>query len=1488
MPGAAADAADAGADAEAAPAPAPVEGRGIADSHSSNTSNSNDESPDADGSSSTGTTIREAPASEPVPGPVPVQAQGQAQAPPPAQEAPVPASAPAPAPLSPLSTSSTATSPVSPTFLSVAGRVSTPLSLFVDSAPSSGGKQGKKLPTTSSPTSPSSESAAAIRQRYLAMSSPTAASAIAPRVAGQESKPSIAGTAAAEATERMRRGLRVDEAGNEAEMGEEEDEVDEAGWKEKSTGTGTAGPPLPWSPSANHGGSSSSSYSNNAASSSSAAAPVSLNRSSNNKHDTSRGIISAPLPQSPDDARATPGRHERPSNYGRDSDIASAAISTTVWSPASASSSSQPGLLRRSPAEDPPLHTGSVQPGTKLAHPKPILHIATDAEARNHHHSDLLTRSASTISNVAHLEATAERLSMTSSIDDAIRELHGELKRSDSRRSSILAARAASADEHSASSRLRRYPSNASSSAAAAARQKGYSPAAYVMSPTNSLTGRMRSGSNASTGRPEHDAINSILSRHGPGKSSVRSVRSAKPSLAEISESEPISLTQQVLDEAEHATDADADTDAEASARRMIEQDAVGGPHMDDFNEMLEGGFRSHRASNLVLVNPDLPPDHYDEADRPMTANSTNTFQVAQEAFDDFDGAHCETDTEDERFATADMGSRLQKREALPDMPLHQQQQQEQYQLQQQYQAPPPGQLPPHPPVAQEDTSQLRTPQQRSSGEFVRPQSYFDPQSGQQMLYYPARVPAMLNLPPKLSNKPKAADRNQRRSQLLSAMMQPKENKRKSIVPDLEQIALPDPLSGHRNSFAALSVADKLDDGDDDTATTPTPYFVEGPVPQSRDVSAPPSLDDLRRPQRLSKNNADKRKSNMDKLGTLPPHLRASVFFEQPSEIPEIEVKDGSAMATLDSILDASATAPVSAFTDHLYAGKLGNEVYGQEKKKENKKKAAAAAAKHKSQQLSTNTLGDASSKGSTIRLLTKRSKSSLLGIEANESEAGPSGAHDDSHDGADEEDEEEARREEEEPEEGIFDGMPTTLLGEIHLRKQRQKERVLNQGNMVPQRMRATLLEMDAVAEVQRKQRLKGRVNLAWEDQNVPAEQHLSDDEDVPLAVIAAMHDGAKNVLDLERPIGLMEAREMEENEPLSQRAARLQGRASAAFTAAKRQSNLSLGPTRMAEVQPAAGSPRIITPDGAVDDDARTTITATAASATASAEPLAEEIEEETLGARKRRLAESTLPRARPVSNAFSAELLSQFGDLEEPKDKEGDKSPNPEDETLGQRRRRLQAEREARAREMSYGNLTGERLAAYGNLTGEQANRLSRRVSMADMLSVHQLAEDPRIADQRRQQEEQMRITEQNARMAAMRAQMPTALALPGNARAGGFKGGLYNDGTGGLGIEAASRSTVALNTLHSRSFTNTGPRNHRATMMMPPQTAYGMQQSYSTLTGFHGAGMNQMASNPMYNTARNLYNSNGVIQLGTGMALPNGSLDRVERWRQGVFP
>ncbi|KAG8419411.1 hypothetical protein J3458_004279 [Metarhizium acridum] len=200
-----------------------------------------------------------------------------------------------------------------------------------------------------------------------------------------------------------------------------------------------------------------------------------------------------------------------------------------------------------------PLRTASVRADTRMVHPKPIAR----PPAMSHGVPDKLIRSGSAAGNIAQLEATAERLSMTSSIDDAIRDLHGELKRSDSRRSAKLAlATMASVDENTTSpaSQLTRHLSSTSSivSTNNAARHGGYSPAGFVLSPNTSLTSRLRSGSGNSSGR--QDATHeTILSRHGPGKSSVRSVRSTKLSLAEISESEPISLNQKAFDEADAA-----------------------------------------------------------------------------------------------------------------------------------------------------------------------------------------------------------------------------------------------------------------------------------------------------------------------------------------------------------------------------------------------------------------------------------------------------------------------------------------------------------------------------------------------------------------------------------------------------------------------------------------------------------------------------------------------------------------------------------------------------------------------------------------------------------------------------------------------------------------------------------------------------------------------------------------------------------------------
>ena len=64
------------------------------------------------------------------------------------------------------------------------------------------------------------------------------------------------------------------------------------------------------------------------------------------------------------------------------------------------------------------------------------------------------------------------------------------------------------------------------------------------------------------------------------------------------------------------------------------------------------------------------------------------------------------------------------------------------------------------------------------------------------------------------------------------------------------------------------------------------------------------------------------------RMSTLPPQLRASMFFENPADLTEVEIKDRPAVATLEDLLDASTTAPVSAFTDHPFAGKIGSEVY--------------------------------------------------------------------------------------------------------------------------------------------------------------------------------------------------------------------------------------------------------------------------------------------------------------------------------------------------------------------------------------------------------------------------------------------------------------------------------------------------------------------------------------------------------------------------------
>ncbi|KAL4732639.1 hypothetical protein ACLX1H_001657 [Fusarium chlamydosporum] len=1046
----------------------------------------------------------------------------------------------------------------------------------------------------------------------------------------------------------------------------------------------------------------------------------------------------------------------------------------------------------------PPSHNNSLSSrlsGIKLdtsfvrPTPRPIIRTAPDSPSLNIKHPtpDITSqaRSGAYVGNIAQLEATAERLSMTSSIDDAIRDLHTELKRSDSRRSSILAASlkaSGSIDDYtnnpgSAVEQLRRHPSIASSivSTNNAARHGGYSPGGYVLSPNHSFTGRLRSGSKNSAGRPDFD-LDSVLSRHGPGKASVRSVRSTKVSLAEISESEPIALTQDVLDMADKTPVKNSEgesqlpdelRDANMPATDVFQNMMGDDNFMDSKNEHPHADANNGSTANQESRDPQ----------RPGSSHSDTTFQQCQDAFGDFDGVHWVPEQDDPYALPDDLEPQAQQHQAA------------------------------HRPVPRQDP---------------RPQSYMDPESGQQMLYYPARVPAMLNLPPKLSNKPKASERNKRRSQVMSAMF---DGGRKSQVLDANAPAqerdttrdswLPDPLAGHRASFVALTSDElrELGQQPDPAHSVHSEQDIAPAVQPAANADAP--VEALRRPQKLSKKNPDERKSRMSNL---PPQLRASAYFDLPDNTqPDIEVKDGSAMATLESILDASAKAPVSAFTDHERAGRLGKEVYGKEKKR-----ASVAAStvlqpepekKHARKRSSFMWLGKRHSHVSDDNKDQKAQSESGLGPVNADTNA-------DEHDGlarseghSDDEQHAEGDAEDASEEEG-FHGPPTTLLAELQLRKQQQKERT---QRTFPGGMHATLLEMDAVAETQKKARNNKRINLAWEDgQALPAEED-SDDEDIPLAVIAARNQGAKNVMDLNRPIGLMERREMEENEPLSHRRARLHGQDPRSMHRPS-MNNLSANylPT---------------TSHSAHHSVAQLSVQ------NASTEP-DDEFEGETLADRKRRLAakeeaENLLPKARPVSSAFSVELLNQFEDPEDKKKKEEEegKPKTGEEETLGQRRRRLQAEREAREREMSFNQLNASAEEPEVPIPGVNG----RMHQMSSVLSAHPKREvNEAMAERERLERERRLVREGDAKMAAYRNQMPQTLGVAGNAHSGGYLGGTFNNGLGGQNSQAAMSSPA----LHTQLF-NQPALSHRKSAVFSTYGAPMQQPAYGASAGNLGA-------------------------------------------------
>ncbi|KAL3457608.1 hypothetical protein BJX64DRAFT_16415 [Aspergillus heterothallicus] len=456
-----------------------------------------------------------------------------------------------------------------------------------------------------------------------------------------------------------------------------------------------------------------------------------------------------------------------------------------------------------------------------------------------------------------------------------------------------------------------------------------------------------------------------------------------------------------------------------------------------------------------------------------------------------------------------------------------------------------------------------------------RSEPYKQPREGENMVFYPAPVPMMLNLPPRLSQRPDQTEREKRRTQLLDVVS-----------------------AENRKSAPWLSEQDRGND--------------------------------RRRTKQLS---------------DLPPQLRASVFFEPPSATLDIDPAQTSAVATLDSILDASTTAPVTAFTDHPFAGPVGPEVYGSSKHGKD-----VSGQRRKQRPKSTLALGNQSSNpnlhSSTLAVNTMYSTTEAQAADTHETTSLRRHDRDsdtdteDNSDSGTESSSEEGESEGEEGDEIQYTGPPATLLAELEKRKHDLKHRRRTAANATG--MHSTLLELEAVAAKQSEHRRQKPVALAWEN----ADAHNNDeddDEDVPLGML--FPDKAQ-AADEARPLGLMEKREMEESEPLSRRRARLRGEPLPQPLEQRPMTMYSQAP------QGALAAP----PEDESGDEG------------------------ETLGQRLRRLK----GHERNISKAdtdFTTEILAEIDNMKDEDNKDEQNEPSQEDETLAQRRARLKKEADAK---------------------------------------------------------------------------------------------------------------------------------------------------------------------------------------------------------------
>jgi hypothetical protein len=957
---------------------------------------------------------------------------------------------------------------------------------------------------------------------------------------------------------------------------------------------------------------------------------------------------------------------------------------SSAFSPTDEEHSRGHSLSRSSSPPQLPLRTASRK--GKLRHPTP----------------DLQTLQGAYMSNVQRLERSAEELSMTSSIDDAIKKLHDEQKQLDhSRRSSLLAL---SVDVPG----IIRQFSNASSIVDVnnAARSGGYSPGGFNIPtlkdhfPQTGTRGRSASKSSNVDARPEPEL-------------------EGRPLASFVGRSLPPSRDGLPIQE-----------NKAGEASNILKNEVVGattitGPALGSFTSFEPTPFSGA---------PQYINQERKSTDRPDTSASTTTFDQAQRMFQDFDGQHYTPEPEE-----------------LLDI---------------------------SPPGASGETdrrqARMSTLSLANMAPRERPKTYVDPGNGQKMVYYPAPVPMVIQLPQRLSKVPPSAIKDKRRTQVMS-----------TIPPIARQSA---------------------------------PWLTD--------------LQEVEHEQEEVIDRCQQRKS----AANLPAQLRASTFFDAPGPPQTLEIKGKSAVNTLESLLDASVYAPVNAYTDHPFSGPVGNEVYG---------RTNVRASRNIQSNSRPNSSDGPKKRSSTFNLLPgkrntsyeddeietlnrrRNTLSGILGFNKSQDKDQTSLMEDN-----DQKDHEEHEDTAEEDFRGIesnnmYIGAPTTLLAELQIRKQEQKSRTRALSSY-PNGMHSTLLEMDAVAQVQKKSRGQKRVTLAWEDK-FEDEVQADEDEDVPLGVLFPAAQKARTQNDQNRPMGLIERRELEDNEPLARRRERL------------------LGIPR-AQPQNQRASTMLNFRTGVLDED-----------------------ENETLAQRKARLqalgrTSTGLPATRPVSGAFTSELLGQFGgdENQKPPDEEDD----DEEETLAQRRRRLLAEKEARKLVEATGIPSNE---------APEATRpaLKTSTSMGDLLAANPIGA---------QRQSSYGGTERGLLgMHEKQSMNRSSILLGYNADQTKGKGQQHRTSTM-MGQNQAQREPIRSSTYPikptSQVYSNPQYIANTSQMQFPlgsnnPYAAYGGMMGQDV--GFGGYMNNPMATNFLQLQARLQQN---------GAQMTQAQMDFVERWRSNV--